>query len=151
MSASHTITGLFQASECTVDPSTLRSGGKFRKFADWEHVKQTCDAIGARQLLVSTQGSYVSDDNVSLEYELAQTPMAATTNAGPNPGPSQRWQRSCPRDVTATTPAQHLHSLAMRIAVRDAECILAPSPSGGIPRPGRMTNWRNSESKRLSG
>ena len=51
VSASHTITELFQASECTVDPNTLRSGGKFRKFADWEHVKQTCDAIGAKQLL----------------------------------------------------------------------------------------------------
>jgi hypothetical protein len=36
-----------------VDPNTLRSGGKFRKFADWEHVtgKQTCDSIGAEQLL----------------------------------------------------------------------------------------------------
>ena len=32
VSASHTITELFQASECTVDPNTLRSGGKFRKF-----------------------------------------------------------------------------------------------------------------------
>ena len=33
----------------------------------------------------------------------AQTPMSAATNAGPNPGPSQRWQRGCPRDVTATS------------------------------------------------
>ncbi len=32
VSASHTITELFQASECTVDPNTARSGGKFRKF-----------------------------------------------------------------------------------------------------------------------
>ena len=51
VSASHTITELFKASECTVDPNSLRSGGKFRKFADWEHVKQTCDSIGAQQLL----------------------------------------------------------------------------------------------------
>ena len=51
VSASHTITELFNASECTVDPNSLRSGGKFRKFADWEHVKQTCDSIGAQQLL----------------------------------------------------------------------------------------------------
>jgi hypothetical protein len=51
VSASHTITELFKASECTVDPNSLRSGGKFRKFADWEHVKQTCDSIGAEQLL----------------------------------------------------------------------------------------------------
>ena len=31
--------------------------------------------------------------------------MSAATNAGPNPGPgpSQRWQRGCPRDVTATS------------------------------------------------
>jgi hypothetical protein len=52
VSASHTITKLFKASECTVDPNSLRSGGKFRKFADcqWEHVKQTCDSIGAQQL-----------------------------------------------------------------------------------------------------
>jgi hypothetical protein len=52
VSASHTITELFKASECTVDPNSLRSGGKFRKFADcqWEHVKQTCDSIGAQQL-----------------------------------------------------------------------------------------------------
>ena len=48
VSASHTITELLKAS---VDPNTLRSGGKFRKFADWEHVKQTCDSIGAEQLL----------------------------------------------------------------------------------------------------
>ena len=41
VSASHTITELFKASECTMDPNSLRSGGKFRKFADWEHVKQT--------------------------------------------------------------------------------------------------------------
>jgi hypothetical protein len=34
-----------------MDPNSLRSGGKFRKFADWEHVKQTCDSIGAQQLL----------------------------------------------------------------------------------------------------
>jgi hypothetical protein len=39
-----------KASDCTVDPNTLRSGGKFRKFADWEHVKQTCDSIGAELL-----------------------------------------------------------------------------------------------------
>jgi hypothetical protein len=32
VSASHTITELFQASECTVDPNNLRSGGKFRKL-----------------------------------------------------------------------------------------------------------------------
>ena len=51
VSASHTITELFKVSECTVDPNSLRSGGKFRKFADWEHVKQTCDSIGAKQLL----------------------------------------------------------------------------------------------------
>ena len=51
VSASHTITELLKASDCTVDPNTLRSGGKFRKFADWEHVKQTCDSIGAEQLL----------------------------------------------------------------------------------------------------
>ena len=53
VSASHTITELLQAIECTVDPNTLRSGGKFRKFADcqWEHVKQTCDSISAQQLL----------------------------------------------------------------------------------------------------
>ena len=52
VSASHTITELFKASECTVDAYSLRSGGKFRKFADcqWEHVKQTCDSIGAQQL-----------------------------------------------------------------------------------------------------
>ena len=41
--------------------------------------------------------------NVSREYQSAQTPMSAATNAGPNPGPSQRWQRGCPRDVTATS------------------------------------------------
>jgi hypothetical protein len=46
VSASHTITELFKASECTVDPNSLRSGGKFRKFTDWEHVKQACDSIG---------------------------------------------------------------------------------------------------------
>ena len=51
VSASHTITELLKASDCTVDPNTLRSGGKFRKFADWEHVKHTCDSIGAEQLL----------------------------------------------------------------------------------------------------
>ena len=52
VSASHTITELLKAtSDCTVDPSTLQSGGKFRKFADWEHVKQTCDSIRAEQLL----------------------------------------------------------------------------------------------------
>ena len=51
VSASHTITELFKASECTMDPTSLRSGGKFRKFADWEHVKQTCDSIGAERLL----------------------------------------------------------------------------------------------------
>ena len=51
VSASHTITELFKASECTVDPNSLRSGGKFKKFSDWEHVKQTCDSIGAKQLL----------------------------------------------------------------------------------------------------
>ena len=28
--------------------------------------------------------------------------------------------------------------------------IQATSPNGDIPRPGRMSNWRNSESKRLS-
>ena len=47
----HTITELLKASDCTVDPNTLRSGGKFRKFADWEHVKQACDLIGTQQLL----------------------------------------------------------------------------------------------------
>jgi hypothetical protein len=45
VSASHTITELLKASDCTVDPNTLRSGGKFRKFAD------SCDSIGAEQLL----------------------------------------------------------------------------------------------------
>ena len=45
VSASHTITELFQASECTVDPNTLRSGGKFHKFADWEHVKRVMRSV----------------------------------------------------------------------------------------------------------
>ncbi len=64
------------------------------------------------------------------------------TNAGPNT--SQRQQRNCRCDRDchdARTP--HLQRC---IAVRDAECIL-PSSSGGISRPGRMTNWRNCESK----
>jgi hypothetical protein len=51
VSASHTLTELLKASDCTVDPNTLRSGSKFRKFADWEHVKQKCDSIRAEQLL----------------------------------------------------------------------------------------------------
>ena len=45
VSASHAITELFQASECTVDPNTLRSGGKFHKFADWEHVKRAMRSV----------------------------------------------------------------------------------------------------------
>jgi hypothetical protein len=69
------------------------------------------------------------------------------TNAGPNP--SQRQQRNCPdycrcdRDChDARTP--HLQPCA-------SPCVTPSvywprSLSGGIPRPGRMTNWRNSES-----
>ncbi len=69
VSASHTITELLKASDCTVDPNTLQSGGKFRKFADWEHVKQTCDSIGAEQLLELKRATSDFQENRIASYK----------------------------------------------------------------------------------
>jgi hypothetical protein len=90
VSASHTITELFKASECTVDPNSLRSGGKFRKFADcqWEHVKQTCDSIGAQQLhtiIIGIRDSHPPATHLTVrgdERRLASAPERAVPSHG---------------------------------------------------------------------
>ena len=90
VSASHTITELFKASECTVDPNSLRSGGKFRKFADcqWEHVKQTCDSIGAQQLhtlFIGIRDSHPPTTHLTVrgdERRLASAPERAVPSHG---------------------------------------------------------------------
>ncbi len=60
VSASHTIgvTELLKASDC----------GKFRKFADWEHAKETCDAIGA-ELLELKRATSLIQEPVALPIE----------------------------------------------------------------------------------
>jgi hypothetical protein len=75
VSASHTITELLKARDCTVDPNTLRSGGKFGKFADWEHVKQTCDSIGAEQLLEQRAYKRFPEESHSLIQEPVTLPI----------------------------------------------------------------------------
>jgi hypothetical protein len=84
VSASHTITELFKASECTVDPDSLRSGGKFRKFADWEHVKQTCDSIGAQRLLELKRVTSVFQKDRMREYKSIQSKVNKRTEAPVN-------------------------------------------------------------------
>ena len=84
--------------------------------------------------------------HVQLNPHRSRYQSILATNAGPNP--SQRHGLPPIGTATVMTHApSHLTTPAMRIAVRDAEYILAPSADGGIPRPGRIANWRNSESK----
>jgi hypothetical protein len=67
---------LLQAIECTVDPNTLRSGGKFRKFADWEHAKQAA----VRLIPSSRQLKHVKDSDSDSSESPALLPESPGTN-----------------------------------------------------------------------
>jgi hypothetical protein len=67
-----------------VDANSLRSGGKFRKFADWEHVKQTCDSIGAQQLLELKQVTSDFQKDRMREHKSIQSKLNKRTEAPVN-------------------------------------------------------------------
>ncbi len=95
VSASHTITELFKASECTVDPNSLRSGGKFRKFAD-------CSQRRPHGFMVRVVGLRSPNTSITKTTTSAQSsPSTGTISCSPRPVATDRTRST--RAQTSTS------------------------------------------------
>jgi hypothetical protein len=91
-------------------------------------------------------------DAIIADLQLGFAPSTALPRRQPTAwahfwSPQQWDDLNTTRNPLVIEERERLSEMMAQGTEQDAEYILAPSANGGISRPGRMANWRNSDSK----